>query len=117
MSLNIFEEIKLLAESSEEQLFIQDENGNLSTIVPGKVGKIVKVSSKGDLYTLIFDKERIGLEEIKSIETVDFNGLKEDLIKLFYDNLNYKLKKEAQVELIDLIEKYNLKKLQERKSK
>jgi hypothetical protein len=117
MSTNIFEEIKSLSENSEEQLFIQDENGNLSSITAGKVGKIVKISSKGELYSLIFDKERIGLEEIKSIESVDFDSLKKDLITLFYDNLNYKLKKEAQTELKDLIQKYDLKELQERKRK
>ncbi len=117
MGQNLFSHIEILASEKDEQYYIQDEEGNLSPIAPGKIGKVILKSNKSDLYDLIFSKTRIGLEEIKDLESVDFVSLKGTLISLIYENLNYKLKKEAKSEIADIIKKYNLKEINERSKK
>jgi len=117
MGNNLFSHIEKLASETDEQYYIQDEEGNLSAIAPGKVGKIVLKSSKTDLYNLIFSKSRIGLDEIKELESIDFVALKEILISLIYENLSYKLKKEAKSEIPEIIKKYNLKEINDRNKK
>lgn len=115
---NIFEEIQNLAKSDDSKMYIELSDGTIEELKPGMVnGRVFYKTSKNELNRLLFNKERVGLEEIKSLNEIDFSKLKEDLVKLLYTNLSYPLKKQAVTEIPEIITKYDLKEISSRKKK
>ena len=87
------DEVKTLLSQSSGYM-IKDAKGKLHPVQAGTKGEVVEVSSKDDLYNLVWGKQRVGASDIQELaETVA--KIKEFVLA----NASYQTKKKIEAEL------------------
>jgi len=95
-----------------EHWMIQDDEKNLHELTDGVKGTPVLVSAKKDIYQLYFGKERISPADFVKLDEVHTS-----LMKFIWDNFSHKVKSESQDTLDEVLNKYQLKKINKRAKK
>jgi hypothetical protein len=95
-----------------ERWMIQDDEKNLHELTDGVKGTPVLVSGKKEIYQLYFGKERISPADFLKLDEVHT-----ELMKFIWDNFSHKVKSESQESLGDILNKYQLKKINKREKK
>jgi hypothetical protein len=111
------EEVSLIDSLAEllrmpEKWMIQDDEGNLHDLTDGIKGVPVLVTAKYEIYRLYFGKERINASHMAMLDEIHTA-----LMQFIWSNFSHKVKLEAQQEMGQLLEKYNLKKVNKRAKK
>lgn len=108
MEENLIEKLAELLKQPEKWM-VRDDEGKLHELNAGIKGVPELVTSKKEVYNLLFGKERISAANLKQ-----FDEVSTEIVKFIWENFTYKVKTESQEELKPLIHKYGLKELKKR---
>lgn len=108
MEENLIEKLADLLNQPEKWM-VRDDEGKLHELNAGVKGIPELVTSKKEIYSLLFGKERISAANLKQLDEVAT-----ELVKFVWENFTYKVKTESQEEMKPLLQKYNLKELKKR---